>query len=155
LQGLKGDTGSQGPAGNDGLTTSVNGKTQVGGAITLNLVDIPVTAELDMGAHTIGGTEYDNENSGTAKTIDWKLGNHQKVTMTGNCTFTFVAPTKPCMLSLRCINDGTAGRTKTFPTLKKPGGVAFVFTTAANAIDIISLYYDGSSYHAQVLLDSK
>lgn len=105
--------------------------------------------ELDQNGHSIGGTEYDNGNSGTSKTIDWKLGNHQKVTMTGNCTFTFTAPTNPCMLSLRFINDGTSGRTITLPTIKWPGGTAPTWTKTANAIDILSLFYDGSAYYGQ------
>lgn len=109
-----------------------------------------LAAELDTASYTIGGTEYDNGNSGTAKTIDWRKGNHQKVTMTGNCVFTFTAPTKPCMLSLKIVNDGSAGRTKTMPTIKKPGGTAFTFSSAANAIDILSLYYDGTSYYGQL-----
>jgi len=105
--------------------------------------------ELDQNAHTIGCTEYNNGDSGTSKTIDWKLGNHQKVTMTGNCTFTFTAPTKACMLSLRFINDGAAGRTRTLPTIKWPGGTAPTWTTTANAIDVLSLFYDGSAYYGQ------
>jgi len=105
--------------------------------------------ELDCQSFTIGFTEYDNGNSGTSKAIDWKLSNHQKVTMNGNCTFTFTAPTKPCMLSLRFINDSTAGRTITLPTIKKVGGTAFTWTSTANAIDLLSLYYDGTSYYGQ------
>jgi len=111
--------------------------------------------ELDCQSFTIGFTEYDNGNSGTSKAIDWKLSNHQKVTMNGNCTFTFTAPTKACMLSLRCINDSTAGRTKTFPSMKLAGGTAITYTTTANAVDILSLYFDGTSYHSQAMLDTK
>lgn len=104
--------------------------------------------ELDMNGHSIGGAEYDNGNSGTSKAIDWRLGNHQKVTMTGNCTFTFTAPTKAGALSLRFINDSTAGRTITLPTIKWAGGSANapVWTKTANAIDMLNLYYDGSAY---------
>jgi hypothetical protein len=108
-----------------------------------------LSGELDQNGHTIGGVEYDNGNSGTSKTIDWKNGNHQKVTMTGNCTFTFTAPSKACMLSLRFINDGTAGRVRTLPTIKWPGGTAPTWTTTANAVDILSLFYDGSAYYGQ------
>ena len=105
--------------------------------------------ELDCQAHTIGFTEYDNGSSGTAKTVNWTLSNHQKVTMTGSCTFAFTTPSKPCMLSLRIIQDGTGSRTITLPTIKWPGGAAPTWSAAANAIDILSLYYDGSAYYGQ------
>ena len=106
--------------------------------------------ELDGNGHSIGCAEYDNGNSGTSKDIDWKNGNHQKVTMTGNCTFTFTAPTKAGMLSLRIIQDATGSRTVTLPTMKKPGGTAFTHSTAASSIDILSIYYDGSAYYGQL-----
>lgn len=91
--------------------------------------------------------EIDNGNSGTSKTIDWTAGNKQKITMTGNCTFTFTAPSGPCNLILRIIQDGTGGRTITLPTIKWAGGAAPTWSTAASKIDILSLYYDGSAYY--------
>lgn len=120
-----------------------------------NLNDIPVTAELDMGANTIGMAEYDNGNSSTAVTIDWKKSNHQKVTMTGSCVFTFLAPTKPCMISLKIVNDATAGRTRTFPNIEWAGGTVPTWTSTANAVDILTLYYDGAAYYGQAGLDFK
>jgi hypothetical protein len=106
--------------------------------------------ELDQNGYTICGTETTNGSSGTAKTINWKNGNHQKVTMTGNCIFSFTAPTKACMLSLRIIQDSTGGRTITLPTMKWPGGTAPVFSTAPNSIDLLTIYYDGTTYYGQV-----
>lgn len=129
---------------------SIKGLITAGGISELSEDESPqLGGELDQNSHTIGGAEYDNGNSGTSKTIDWKKGNHQKVTMTGNCTFTFTAPTKPCMLSLRFINDGTAGRTITLPAIKWPGGTAPTWTKLANAVDILSLFYDGTNYYGQ------
>jgi hypothetical protein len=93
---------------------------------------------------------YDNGNSGTSKTIDWTNGNKQKVTMTGNCTFTFTAPTGPCEGKLVMKQDATGGRTTTFPTMKKLDGSAFVFNTAANATNILSWFYDGTNYYGAV-----
>ena len=111
--------------------------------------------ELDCNEHTVGSAEHNNGNSGTAKTIDWRLGNHQVIAMTGNCTFTFIAPTKPCMLSLRIYNSG-AGYTRVFPTIKWPGGTIPTWTTANAATDVLSLYCDASSfYYGQVALDCK
>lgn len=104
-----------------------------------------LNGELDMNGHTIGGDFYNNGNSGTSKNIDWRLGNHQMVTLTGNCTFTFTAPTKAGALSLYMINDGTAGRTRTFPSIGWDGGVP-AWVTTANAINHLSLIYTGTVY---------
>ena len=58
---------------------------------------------------------HDNGNSGAAKTIDWATnGNLQKVTLTGDCTFTFTAPDKPGHQTLIMLGDGTP-RTLTWP----------------------------------------
>ena len=46
--------------------------------------------------------EYDNGNTGTAKTIDWAAnGRTQKVNANGNVTFTFTAPVEKTHLQLK------------------------------------------------------
>lgn len=98
-------------------------------------------------------SEYDNGNSGTTKTIDWGNGNKQKITMTGNCTFTFTAPAGPCNLILRVIQDATGSRTVTWPSgasgVAWPSGTAPTLTTTASGVDIVSIYYNGTKYYAQ------
>jgi hypothetical protein len=101
--------------------------------------------ELDAGAHTIGFTEFDNGNSGAADAIDWRVSNKQKSAVTANVTYTFTAPTKPCNLSLKLTYGGAF--TVTLPTHKKPGGVALTFSSVNAAVDILSIYWDGTSYH--------
>ena len=97
--------------------------------------------------------EVDNGNSSTADTIDWTAGNKQKSTLTGNCTFTFTAPSGPCNLILKLVQDGTGSRTVTWPaTVKWPEGTAPTLSTAANSVDIVSFYYDGTNYHGQASL---
>ena len=92
--------------------------------------------------------EYNNGNSGATKTITWTNGNKQKLTLTGNCTFTFVAPAGACSITLKLIQDNTGNRTITWPaTVKWPAGTAPTLTTAGNAVDIISFYYDETNYH--------
>jgi hypothetical protein len=114
-----------------------------------------LTGEMNQNQHTIGGAEKSNGDSGSTKTIDWKLGNHQMVTLTADCTFTFTAPTRACMLSLRIVQDSTGGFTPTLPSMKWAGGEAPAFTLTADAIDIVSMYYDGTSYYAQIGNDFK
>lgn len=109
--------------------------------------------EFSFGANTAGFDVTDNGNSGTSDTIDWKLGNKQKSTFTGNCTFTFTAPTKPCSLILECVQDGTA-RTITWPsTVKWSGGTAPTFTGTSGRSDIVTFYYNGSVYYGNSTLN--
>lgn len=104
-------------------------------------------ASVNFGAKTAYFTETDNGNSGTADTIDWTVSNKQKSTLTGNCTFTFTAPPGPCSLILKLVQDGTGSRTVTWPAaVHWSGGTAPTLTTTASKVDIISFYYDGSTY---------
>lgn len=128
-----------------------------GGVINFGNGEMTITAaansltlaggEFAFGANTAYFTETDNGNSSTADTIDWKLGNKQKSTLTGNCTFTFTAPSGPCNLLLRLAQDATGSRTVTWPAaVKWPAGVAPTLTTTASRVDIITFYYDGTTY---------
>lgn len=102
---------------------------------------------VNFGAFTAYFTETDNGNSGASDTIDWTVSNKQKSTLTGNCTFTFTAPPGPCSLILKLVQDGTGSRTVTWPAaVHWSGGTAPTLTTTASKVDIISFYYDGSTY---------
>lgn len=97
--------------------------------------------------------EVDNGNSSTADTITWTAGNKQKSTLTDNCTFTFTAPSGPCNLILKLIQDGTGSRTVTWPaTVKWPAGTAPTLTTTAAGVDLVSFYWDGTNYFGQTAL---
>lgn len=92
--------------------------------------------------------EYDNGNSDSTSTINWKLGNKQKITLNDNCTLSFTNPSGPCNLILKIIQDGTGSRTITWPvSIKWPDSVTPTLTTNPDAIDIISLYFDGTYYY--------
>jgi len=110
--------------------------------------------ELDCGAHSIGFTLQTATGDGTT-TIDWKLGNKFKFTFgSQNETFTFTAPSNPCNLLLMLVQDSTGGRTATWPSgVKWPGGTAPTLSTGANAVDIISFWYDGTSYYGVASLN--
>lgn len=95
------------------------------------------------------GTIYDNGNSGTSATIDWSNGESQKITLTGNCTFTFSNVTAGAYLTLWLVQDGTGSRTVTWPSgTKHQFGVAPTLSTGASEIDMVGIRaYDGSTYH--------
>lgn len=111
--------------------------------------------ELDCGEHSIGFTEKANVVVANAVTIDWKVSNKQKLTVDDDVTISFTAPSNPCNLVLRIIQDGTGGHTVTLPTHHATGGTALSLTTTANAVDILAIYFDGSSYHISLFADSK
>ena len=79
-------------------------------------------------------------------TIDWDDGYKVHCTLEENTTFDWTAPDKACMLLFKIVQDTTGSRTLTFiPTIKWAGGNSDI-STAANSIDIISIYFDGTNY---------
>jgi hypothetical protein len=97
---------------------------------------------------------YDNGNSSTGITIDWTRANIQKVTMTGACTFVFTAPGGIAKLTLQLVQDGSGGRTASWPaTVKWPGASAPTLTSAAGSVDFISCLYNGTNYYCTDSLD--
>ena len=82
-------------------------------------------------------------NSGTATSIDLRLGTVFTATLTGNCTFTLTNPnanaSRGSSFTLILTNDGTASRTVAWAggSFRFPGGAAAVpRTTTANAVDV-------------------
>lgn len=97
--------------------------------------------------------EYDNGNSGASPNINWANGDRQKITLTGNATFTFSNAVEGQVLTLWLVQDGTGGRTVTLPTIKWPGGSAPTFSASANDIDMIVVRYNGSAYFGMFATD--
>lgn len=92
--------------------------------------------------------EFDNGNLGTTPAIDFLTnGPVQKGTRNGNATITVTPPATPGTCILKLVHDATANvYTVAFsPSVKWPNGSAFAFTNTANAIDILTLYWDGAT----------
>lgn len=98
---------------------------------------------------TLNGV-IDDGNSGSAKTIDFSTGAAHKVTLTANTTLSFTAPSGPCHVQLRIIQDATGGRTITWPAINWANKVVPTISSAASATDIVSLWYDGSAYYGVI-----
>lgn len=64
----------------------------------------------------LGTLIFDAGNSGTTKAINWNDGDQQKVVLTGNVTFSFTNTVAGRAYVLYLVQDGTGGRTCTFPT---------------------------------------
>lgn len=102
----------------------------------------PINGGITIGSQKIvSTTEYDNGNSGTSITINFNNGNQQKLTLTGNCTISFTAPSTGVTSIRLTIVQGAGGPyTITWPTMKWAGAVKPPTSTAA-AIDIAALEY--------------
>ena len=92
-------------------------------------------------------TEVDNGSSTDTYLIDWTVGNRQKITLTANCTYTFVNPLGPCPLTLKIVQGGIGNYTIIWPiSVKWVNNTAHVLLTAVGATDILSFYFDGTTY---------
>lgn len=97
---------------------------------------------------------YDAGNTGASQTIDWNNGAYQKSTLTGNCAYTFTAPStgsgRCVRLELHAYQDTTGSRVPTWPASVKwsAGGTAPTLTTTASKADIIVFVFDGTNYAA-------
>jgi len=81
--------------------------------------------------------------------ITWSSGSVQNMTLTGNITLSFSGATTGQSMTLYLTQDGTGSRTITWPSsgLKwANGGAAPTTSTTAGYTDIISFFYDGTTY---------
>ena len=92
----------------------------------------------------IGTAIYDAGNSGTSKTIDWNNGDQQKVTLTGNVTFTFTNVVAGRNYVLYLVQDATGSRFPTFPsTVRTSSGLTFsgsAFQNGAGRLNIAGFF---------------
>ena len=87
-----------------------------------------------------------------APVIEWDMatGYNKNVTLGGNRTLNITNVQEGQYGTLKITQDGTGGRTITLPPNSKviDGGAGGVTLTALpNAVDLLSFYYDGSSYY--------
>jgi hypothetical protein len=76
-------------------------------------------------------------------------GNVQKITLNNNLTLNSLSNvTSGDSLTLIVTQDGTGGRTLS-STMKFAGGTK-TLSTGANAIDVITIFYDGTNYLASL-----
>ena len=115
----------------------------VGGTVTGN---VTVIGNVSSNIVTFN-TEFDNGNSGASITINFGTSQKQKLTLTANTTLTFTAPPGVGNFLIKLVQDGTGGRLITWPnTVRWTLNANPVLTSNANAIDIVSFYYDGTNY---------
>lgn len=130
--------------------TIATGKVLTGYTVGTTVGTVAATDSILQAIQKIAGNqrlgEYDNGSSGTSKTIDFANSPAHKVTLTGNCTFTFSNPIAGQAYVLKTIGDGTV-RTITWPaSVKWVAGVPPTMTGTSGKYDLLNFYYDGTNY---------
>ena len=124
-----------------GAPPAIGGTTAAAGTFTTLTSTRLVIKDL---TETVGTVTY-----AATITPDVANGTIQKITLTGNVTFSaFANPVAGQSLTLIITQDATGSRTLT-STMKFSGG-SKTLTTTANAIDILTVFYDGSTYYASL-----
>lgn len=101
---------------------------------------------LKVGGHAYQ-TQYDAGNSGATKTIDWSNGNEQLLLLTADCVLTFANAKAGGRYLLRVKQDGTGGRTLSWPaSVVWNANVVPTLQSGAASLSLIAFYYDGVSY---------
>ena len=86
-------------------------------------------------------------NTTTAYTINIANGTVQKLTLTGNCTYTFPTATAGQSFLLYQLQDATGGRTVTWPAaVKWPSGTSPTLTSTASKADVFAFTADGTNW---------
>lgn len=133
-------------AGGAAITTSTDRRRWLtpAGVMTAD-GSVPMSGALQMGGNPVQGyTERSAavSSSGTA-TLDLSTGRLFAVTLTANTTIAFsnVPPAGVTSCTVELIQDATGSRTVTWPaSVTWAGGAAPTISSAANAVDVVTLY---------------
>lgn len=80
---------------------------------TGELAEVPAVDSLQMPAAAVFAAEHDNVDSGSAATIDFALGQKQRITLTADATLTLAEPPGVGHYQLKALQDSTGGRSLT------------------------------------------
>ena len=119
---------------------------------TLTGTETLTNKTVEAGTFTNGYTEeVATANTSTAYTIDLAGGSVQILTLTGNCTFTFPTATAGQSFILLLKQDGTGGRTVTWPaSVEWPGATAPTITSTASKMDKLVFTAADSNWYGSV-----
>lgn len=96
--------------------------------------------------------------TGTTQTVDWNSGNAQVLSLasaTGTVTLTLSNSVAGATYALKVIQGATARNLSWPANVKWPGGTVPAISTTSGAVDLISLFYDGTNYLASSGKDYK
>lgn len=85
--------------------------------------------------------------SASTYTIDWTKSSKWIITLSYSpVTLSFTAPVTAANLLLEVVQDGTGSRLITWPTILWPSATAPTLSATASRRDLISFWYNGTSY---------
>lgn len=122
---------------------SVQGNALFSGNLRVAGITATGTVSLKTFTETISATG----NSGASATIDFSLGSVNTITLTANTTLAFSNATAGQSVTIFLKQDATGSRTVTWPTMLWSAATAPTLTTTANKTDIVTVFYDGTSYY--------
>src|SRR5581483_8512707 len=93
---------------------------------------------------------YSNGNSSSAITINWANGDRQSLTISAACTISFSNAVAGQIMTLIITENSTGNYAITLPSMRWPTGSAVSPTITANAINVLTVMYDGTNYYAQM-----
>jgi hypothetical protein len=135
-------------------TITINGSTldlsadrsyTVSGGLTLtDLISLNVKAK------TFELTQPSSINSTSTTTLDLSTGNVLQVVLTGSTTLAFTNP-KIGTYIIKIKQDATGNWALNFPTIKWSDAAVPTITTTPNAVDLITIIYDGTDYYGSCL----
>lgn len=129
------------------LTSDVVTKTGTQTLTNKTLTSPIVGTQITFGNYHLEPCENDSGNSGTTKTLDLSTCSVQKSTLSGNVTYTLSNPVTGGAYIIKMV-QGASSYTVTWPgTVKWSGGTAPIITTTNTKIDLVNLYWDGTSYY--------
>jgi hypothetical protein len=128
---------------NSGTNTLTVGSTTLDSSGNLDSVErVTFTDEINYG--TVSGIE----------TVDWNTGQKQGMVLAGDVTLSFTDPPGVGNYLLRVEQDAAGSHEITWPSnVAWSGGVPPVLTTTASGIDILSLYWEGTTYYGVASLN--
>jgi hypothetical protein len=135
-------------------STAIGNNAKVSASNTIQLGNSSVTAVNTSGAVTAPIYASTPQTLADGSPISWNpaLGLNAGVTLTGNRTLNFsTVPPTGAYGTLVVKQDGTGGRTLTLPSvtnkiLGSSSTTTIGLSSAANAIDIVNFYFDGTNY---------
>lgn len=121
--------------------------------LTSDLVEVAGNSSTDTVSFAYK-SEYNAGTTGATATINWNNAPAQRITLGASTTISFSNGIAGGVYILRIIQDGAGGAyAPTLNTTLWAGGTAPTITTADDAVDLISLYYDGTNYIGTAIQD--
>jgi len=132
------------------LTGIVSGGTINSGSTTTwtgsNTWSSSTTFKNVTGLKTYIETASSDSVTGATFNVEWSSGSIYTLVLKANTTLTFSGAVSSQTLTILTQQDAVGTRLITWPTITWIPGVAPTLQTAANSIDAVTLYYNGSSY---------